>query len=334
MAEDNIECMEKQIFISIIIPVYNAEQTIERTLSSIVNQDYKSIELIIVNDCSTDNSQQIVNKFIDSVSTKIKCIEQPRNMGVASARNKGLENAAGDYVYYVDADDTVENNTLKSMAAEALKTDADIIGCEWNITLKENKRWIKQPSVSTPLEAFKEMCYGKLRWNLWLFMVKKEVYLKENIQFIDDLNIGEDLMVLGKIFLSSKSISIIHTPLYNYNSVNSQSISKEKKDKYIQDVTSNLQELEYFAEKKSYNLDEYFANLKLSIKYPLLMTNNKEDYIRWMNWFPEANKYIKNNKSIAFRNKIIQTQALKKNFWFLKLYHNLVFKFVYGILYK
>lgn len=322
--------------ISIIIPVFNAEKTLKNTLLSISAQSYPSIEIVIVNDCSTDNSKVIINEFLQNPPKNliIKYIEPKMNKGVASARNIGLQNCTGEYIYYVDADDTLEDDAIELMAKEAVENDLDIVGCECYLSLNENRRWLKQAHASTPSEAFEAMSNDKMKWNLWLFMVKREIYLNNNITFIDGVNIGEDLMVMGKILFSSKNISIIHRPLYNYNVVNSQSISKEKKNQYFEDVSRNLMELEHFAKKTGKPYKNQFINLKLTLKFPLLMSDKINDYQKWQNWFPEVNKFIKDNNSITKRNKIIQLQALRKNYLFLKMYNKLIFRFIYGVLYK
>lgn len=109
--------------ISVIIPLYNKEPIIKRTIQSILSQDYNDYEIIIVNDGSTDKSVDIVKTFTDS---RIKLIEQ-ENGGPSKARNTGLLHSKGEWIYYIDADDTISNGLLKSITHIIKTTEADVI---------------------------------------------------------------------------------------------------------------------------------------------------------------------------------------------------------------
>lgn len=111
--------------ISIIVPVYNSEKYIDRCLDSILNQTYKDLEIVLVNDGSNDQSLKILENYALR-DTRIKVVNQ-ENKGVAAARNTGLDNATGDYILYVDSDDWIENNMVERMVE--LSANADIVFC-------------------------------------------------------------------------------------------------------------------------------------------------------------------------------------------------------------
>ena len=117
--------------ITVIIPIYNAELYLERCIDSIVNQSFKDIELICVNDGSTDNSEQIIKKYQDNHNNII--LISKKNEGVSAARNIGLEKSNSDYIYFVDADDWLSPDCLESIYNAAISSQADIIYFNANI---------------------------------------------------------------------------------------------------------------------------------------------------------------------------------------------------------
>ena len=111
---------------SIIIPAYNAENSIQKSIDSILNQTYNNYEIIVVNDGSTDNTINLIEK-----NSKIKIINQ-KNLGVSSARNTGIENAKGDFIAFIDADDYIEKNYLEEFNNIIEKYNPDLIICGIN----------------------------------------------------------------------------------------------------------------------------------------------------------------------------------------------------------
>ena len=325
--------------ISVIIPVYNASATLSHCLKSLSLQTYRHLELLFVDDCSTDDSLQILTSFAEQHSDKgllIKVIHHDYNRGVASARNTALEQATGDYVYYVDADDFIEPNTLELLGNEVKKNDLDILGHEWYLTFSSNERYMKQPPYNTPEEALRNMMCGVMRWNLWLFLVRRSLYVENHIRFMDQMNMGEDMMVMMKLFACAKKVSILHFPFYHYEQSNINSLTKNYSQEHINQVTNNVYEVEQYIRTTTYAslISQYIPYLKLNIKLPLLMSDDQSQYRQWLKWFPESNEYVMQNKLLSIRVKAIQWLAKKECYTLLRLYYKLVFKLVYGIIYK
>lgn len=325
--------------VSVIIPVYNAEQTIGNMLLSMRNQSYSQIELIFVNDASEDNSLELIQKYTSAFHEKgyIVCIvSHALNKGVAEARNTGLSKATGDYVYYVDADDQIEPHAIKMLVDTALDTNVDIVGCNWFLTFNKDERKMNQPSFSQPLEAIVKMLAGTMRWNLWLFLVRRSLYEEHEIRFLPEKNMGEDLMVMIKLFVHASSVAYLDCPLYHYGQSNKQSLTKVYSDKHIEEVTCNMIEAERTLRNSQFSasLGNSIDFLKLNIKLPLLISDRIEQYNHWLSWFPEANDKVMLNKMLPFRIRLLQWLAVKKQFWAVQLYYHLVVRFVYGVLYK
>lgn len=325
--------------VSVIVPVYNASVTLKSCLDSLSRQTCHHLELLFVDDFSTDGSLDILVSYAKQYSTgdfviKVLCHEW--NRGVAAARNTGLENATGEYVYYVDADDFIEPDTLECLLKEAQEKELDIVGHEWFLTFKSDERYMKQPFYVTPIEALQLMMSGVMRWNLWLFLVRRSLYVENNIRFMEGMNMGEDMMVMMKLFVCAKRVAIINRAFYHYGQSNSGSLTKTYSAEHIRQVTNNVQEVERFISGSSYagSLSEFIPFLKLNIKLPLLVTDDESRYRQWTGWFPEANGYVMKNKRLPLRTRLLQQVAVKRYDFLLKLYYRFVFKLVYGVIYK
>lgn len=190
--------------ISIILPVYNGEQLIERCIESILKQTYKNFELIIVNDGSTDKTLEKIQKYKDE---RIRIINQSQQ-GTGQARNAGLKEVLGDYVCFIDSDDTVDENFLKIMYELIKPNNAQVVACSYkenkNVVYNLNKEQGLQYLISLPEKIPMSVC-GKL-------FTKKSI---ENIQF-DKVNHFEDIKFITEVFIKSDKIVYIEKKLYNY----------------------------------------------------------------------------------------------------------------------
>ena len=324
--------------ISVVIPMYNVEKVMSRCVQSLFEQTLRDFEVIFVDDCSKDNTLDELShqlKKYKREDIEVKIISHEQNGGVAVARNTGLDNATGEYIYYVDADDYCDKDTLEVMYSKAKSEDLDVVGCEWMLTFASNARHMVQSDVSTGPEAFEKMCYGVMRWNLWLFMVKRSLYESETFRFIPGANMGEDLMVMMKLLLNARKVSVIHRPLYHYIQTNSNAMTKNF-SAYRHQVTENVEEIERYLEqngltgKYSFHINQ----LKLNLKLPLIISDKKTDYELWQNWFPESNRFAGENLEQPFRTRFIQKMAARKRYTMLIIYYWAVIKVVYGIIYR
>lgn len=185
--------------ISIIIPVFNVEQYIEQCLESIVSQtiDHSIIECIIVNDCTPDNSMDLVNQQVKKCQTKsdkitYKVINHNYNMGVSTSRNDGLEAAKGEFVFFVDADDYLYPDCLKTLYNAHLKyKNSDlIIGNAYNESLDSLTFKIKECKV---LKNMNYLYEGNIaNYTIWNKLIRRNILQKNVIKFKSDVSISED----------------------------------------------------------------------------------------------------------------------------------------------
>lgn len=233
--------------VSIIIPVYNGEKYLERCLKSVLEQEYRDIEIIIIDDGSTDGSEYIYSKYKE-IDKRIVILKQ-KNMGVSVARNKGIDIAKGKYIMFIDADDTIEVNMISKMVQSMKKNKTDISFCGFkvlgnNLRNNDTKALIdcydyNNSGIIGSSEAIKRVIstnpsivfYGYI----WRNIFDAQIIKKNNIKFPEGIKISEDFMFLLEVLINSKNVSIIPEELYNYN-INDNSVTA----KYISNLHENM----------------------------------------------------------------------------------------------
>lgn len=240
--------------LSIIIPVYNSENYIENCINSILKQDYKNIEIIVVNDGSTDNSYHIL-KSLSKKHKQIKLIDK-ENGGVSSARNVGISVANGDYITFVDIDDYIESDTYSIVFKHLNDSDFDILLFSYNeIYLNKKKQvffpWgdkIKIFEGKSIMNVFFPHLLGKTRREnnsimgaVWRIVLRKDIV--NQVKFIEGLPIAEDMLFLIDCLMVSKRIITLNECLYNYvrNSSSATGKYKQNFDKINESVHEQLQ---------------------------------------------------------------------------------------------
>lgn len=213
--------------ISIIVPVYNAEKYLNKCLDALINQSYKDIEVLCVNDGSKDNSLKILDEFANK-DKKIKVFSQ-ENSGPAKARNKGLENATGEYIMFCDADDYYEPDMCELMLNAMIENNVDIVMCDCNIVDHFNNNFRNNKELDYHYIKFKG--YHKVNKDiimnfnvlLWSKILKKSLINEYNIKFLDNFE-HDDANFILKYLASSKSYYGLDKKLYNYQIINIDSV--------------------------------------------------------------------------------------------------------------
>lgn len=318
---------------SIIIPVYNAEKTILRSLSAIRFRDSDSLEILIINDGSTDGTAAILEEYRTGCPYKVRVIYQ-ENQGAASARNRALEVAEGDYLLFLDADDSFAPGALDRIS-ELTPGGADIIGWDWkNEEAPGKTREMRQADYSTPADALGNMMGGTMKWNLWLFAVKKDLVRKSGLRFLSGADMGEDMAFMLKAFARADTVCQVHESLYLYNASNPSSISNSLNARRRAEVERNLASaIQFLSGTRHAGLCESMVpQLKLYIKRPLLISDSVQDYKVWYEWFPEVNHLSASNRSLPLRIRILQRAASHKAWWLVRIYNFAVYKVLLPIM--
>ncbi|MEZ3577987.1 MAG: glycosyltransferase [Muribaculaceae bacterium] len=213
--------------VSILVPVYNSEKYLRQCLDSIVNQTYKDLQVVIVDDGSKDNSLSICREYAD----KYEFIEvyHQGNAGVASARNALLDKARGDYTIFIDSDDWIELDMIEGLLHYIAEYDLDIVICgsvsEYNDSATAVDTSYCSPLIDNREEAVKKFILHKeLNGSLWNKLVKTSLF--HNLRFAKDIWYGEDALMMWQVLQRVNRIGSMPTPYYHYR-MNDASISHQ-----------------------------------------------------------------------------------------------------------
>ena len=214
----------KRHMISIIVPIYNAEKWLKRCVDSLVKQTYKDIEILLINDGSTDGSLEICNSYAKK-DKRIVVIDK-ENTGVSATRNCGIKKAKGEYIQFVDSDDYIDSNMCEALA-DAIK-NADMAMCGMRIW--KNDTVLREPHIDDGIYTLKDNIdiYFQLR-KINLGPCNK-LYRRELIKnyFIENISLGEDTIFVLEYMRNVQTISVLSDCLYNVVLDNENSLNKKK----------------------------------------------------------------------------------------------------------
>lgn len=297
--------------ISIIVPVYNTSKYLEKCLYSLINQTIKNIEIIVVNDGSTDNSLEIINK-IAKEDERIK-VYNKKNGGLSSARNYGIEKSTGKYIGFVDSDDYVRKDMYEILKKNLEDNSADMSICRWYLVENEIKRECNFKTENIVLNSEDAINVLLSHSSFDNFIVTK-LYKRElfdDIRF-DEGKLLEDLLIMYKLINKSRLISLCSEPLYYYvqrNNSITNNLNKELDEKCFDAFVVRKNDLQKMYPKLSKKINSnYFTANKLYFMISLRSKNRnkafEKDRIKCMR---KNIKYVWDDNSIPFRVKISST---------------------------
>lgn len=211
--------MINDILISIIIPVYNAEKHIGRCIESVMNQTHQCLEIILVDDGSTDSSLEICEKYAKK-DERIRVLHK-ENGGPSSARNYGLKKCCGEYIGFIDADDYIEKEMYEELLCAAVKHNTVISMCGYYRISGEEKNFsgiYEEIEVISNKQLMKDIYTFKYMGVLWNKLFKKSLFFCENemILFDESIHFCEDVLMLTVLTKNSSDIAYCNKGLYNY----------------------------------------------------------------------------------------------------------------------
>ncbi|MBQ9658604.1 MAG: glycosyltransferase [Clostridia bacterium] len=299
--------------VSIIVPAYNVEKYIEKCIETLLNQTLQEIEIIIVNDGSTDNTREKIIPYVEKYPQKINFLEKP-NGGLSDARNYAIPYAKGEYIGFIDSDDYVELNMFEEMYNKAKLENSDMVECDF-IWEYPNKSIIDTGKIyQTKKQA---ILYARVvAWNK---IIKKEIIENSNIRFPKGLRY-EDVEFFYKILPQLNKISFVKIPMVHYiQRENSIANTQNKRVQEIFTIWDNVihfyKEHEIYQEYKTELEYTYARYLLCSSLLRIVKIENKEIrkelenrtienlYKNFPNW--KNNKYLKTEKGL--KNKYLKT---------------------------
>ena len=286
--------------ISIIIPVYNSEKYLDKCLNSIINQTYKNIEIILVNDGSTDNSKDIINNYLCQYPDIIKYFSISHS-GVANARNFGISKITGNYFIFVDSDDYIELDLISSLNnIILLNPDIDIVKYKMQVISSKCTKKISGPvfSLTTGENAFNLLCFDDVLIDTpCLYLIKTDFYRLNNFKFLEN-TYREDYGLIPLLIVSAGKF--VSADLYGYNYFNSDNSIMRNADynttlKKVEDMFLHYEHMTNFINSKNLsattitNIKQYYTNGILLAFKTLNKTDRKKYIIKFKN-----NKMINN----------------------------------------
>lgn len=245
--------------VSIIVPVYNVEDYIPKCLDSLINQTYRNIEIICVNDGSQDNSLEVLNKY-KKKDKRIKVIDK-ENGGVSSARNAGLKACKGGYITFVDSDDYIDLDVYEKSVNRMKTENADILFYTCLCEPSGYKVPLEYTTYTDPIYVLENKCENCSVWNK---IFKRELIINNNILFAEDVSYGEDSLFLCMVLPHSRRVTTLPEVCYHYVSRSNSIENTYSNEKRLKSAVNRCKHLtKYYVENK-YE-DSYIWILKVCI---------------------------------------------------------------------
>lgn len=328
--------------VSVIVPVYNSEKHIEKCINSILNQSYENIELIIVNDGSIDKTETIIKKY-KRLDKRIKYFFQ-KNSGPSTARNTGIENSRGEYLMFVDSDDTVSSKYVEILLKKIISENYDIACCgyvdesKYGI-FKLNDFWYEKDKLDK--SKFLECVCSGIGGVLWSKIFRRDIIKEHNIRMSPKIFMSEDLVFILEYCKYSESFGAINENLYYYNRLNDNSISSKVDINYLENyilLINKINELlsELNVNKNKINVIEVTKvqalvnKVLVSEAYRYLESKNKDVFIKNTKTVLEndfiqryESQFIDGNSFNKKMNRLINDKSYMKLLYFNILIINL-----------
>ena len=303
--------------VSIIVPIYNAGFFLADCLSSIASQTYKNIEVILINDGSTDDSYNIAKTFCDK-NSKFQLVTQA-NSGVAGARERGLRLAQGEYVIHTDADDLMTERAIEYLYKSIVDNGSNISVGAYIKESKSGQEVIKHYTAEKD-NFTRKILNGGYLGVLWNKLIKMD--LCKNISFDKDINYMEDKLFLAKILKKEKVIiSIVDEVVYFYRMVDDSYTNKISYESILSSIKVTDEICHLFQDAYS---DKFIAHLKNKNRVMVLLNSKTTQ----RNVFPESIKYFLNDKDLPLKHKIVILLDMLHMGCFIRLYRCLSINFI------
>ena len=311
--------------VSVIIAAYNIEKYIQRCIESVVNQSEREIEIIIVNDGSTDNTLNIINK-VNELDDRIIVINK-KNQGLIEARKTGLKYANGEFILFLDGDDWLENNCIEELYKTANDKKADVVLYNAYMVYDDRKEifdtFIEKFIDDIKKNPVKNLLLLNISPTIWSKFIKKSFLEENNIEFPQNISYAEDLAAVLNIFINKPKIVCNEKRFYNYyqrnDSISNKISSKVLEiDDAIQFIKEKLVEMNIYYENKEEFEYTVFRHLLISkiLRFNYLYPERKKVFQQYKarNIDINKNKYIIRDISYGNRNLKLRINLYNLNY--------------------
>lgn len=302
------------ILVSIVVPIYNLENYLFRCIESLIHQTYNNIEIILINDGSTDNSISIINKYSERDSRII--VIDKENQGVSVARNVGIEKSSGKYIMFVDGDDWIDSDMIEKLVIKAEKYKADYVGAGFIFEDIENKRKRLSPGGFSPIvfeheEVLKNYLVGNYIWSsVWGGIYLKDTIQKYDIKFDPKIKFAEDVLFTTFFMIFARKVIVCKNRFYHVlvrtTSVTRNSVHELDKTKKKPDIEGLLRKYNKLNEYQEY----YKAWFVRFSNYELFHLALKVDYKTFKSFYKS---YVSTTKYKTWNNVRLRRMMGKKH---------------------
>jgi len=317
--------MENSGLISVIIPVYNVEEYLRECIDSVLKQTYENYEIILVDDGSTDGS----GKICDEHATKYEKITviHKENSGPSGTRNAGISVAQGEYIYFLDSDDYLDENAFEKLVSVAESEEADVVFFDAHSFADPKDEFAVKQGYLRKNEYKTDIGYNVLtelnknkdfHCAIYLMLIRKQVLLKNEINFLESAYCSEDMLFTYQIYCVAQRIAQCHEILYHRRYRKSSIVTSKKTIRHYLSCKAVYEEIKKFSEKIGKNADETAKAFIVRCAFNALETftkvpkeekkGHKKDYSLL------KKSILKDN---AYGNKALEMRCYGKAFWFI-----------------
>lgn len=324
--------MNNQPLISVIIPVYNVEEYLRECVESVINQTYENLEIILVDDGSTDSSGKICEEYLDKDS-RVTVIHQ-KNSGPSKTRNTGINNANGKYIYFLDSDDYIELNAVERLVTTAESNSADLVffdahsftdsGDDIRQGYSVKGNYEPKSGYETLTELHKNKDY---HCAIYLLFISRSLIESNKISFLEAAYCSEDMLFTYQIYCSSKKAVQCRSTLYHRRYRDGSIVTSKKSSRHFRSCRDVYQKVRDFSEKIG-KTGDYTAT-----EYTVRCAFNALDTLKKL---PKAEQKLCKGEYKTLKKEILAcnahgNMALKmrcygKVFWFIYKIFEKVFK--------
>lgn len=296
--------------VSVIVPIYNVEKYIAKCATSLFEQTLSSIQYIFINDCSQDNSMEILNQIIKKYPNRSKdviIVDNVCNQGVAYTRNKGRDLASGNYIIDCDSDDWIDTNAYEKMYNKALDTDSDIVICGLAYEYENKTIYIEPTNYETAYNYFRKSLIGAIHNSCCNKLIRAELYRKNDIRCLNNINMLEDTIVMTRLFYNANKITIVNDLFYHYFQGNNRSYTHNWSQNNFDNIIIATDYLfNYFTvnNARKYSITSDLNFLKLNSKVMLLIYSDKKNRNRYHKLYNESENFIWIHPTLNFHYKM------------------------------
>ena len=310
--------MNTNPLVSILIPIYNVEKYLGKCLDSVFSQTYKNVEFVFVDDCSTDNSYNVLISSIKQNNIpeyKYTIVSHKQNEGIAVSRADCIANAQGEYVQFVDSDDWIEPDMTETLVEATKSSQIDLVGCYFIKDFLSGKQTRHSENYSQSCAENMVLCINyDISTVLWKMLIRRSRF--SYFKITPHVDIVEDYIISVKLYFYANSFAVVDKYMYHYVQYNEGRVSFQT----LRSITNHIKgvkEVEEFLKTKELitpNISNLFNLRKFNIKSNFL-TKNMFDIQAYRTTFPEADKAW---RQIDYsRNEKIKFWLAEKKLYFI-----------------